>query len=176
MTAAEYQLAVWRLARDFFQGAKAAWIGDLLEMWGEVAREIGRDPLRLKEWLDWPFKLSLLQKSDHDFSDGGAKAIDLLYHGVDPEVGVFLKKEAKGIVKRLVKDGSAPVVKGTRAFFRGFLVREKSHLLRDLSWETAVFHDKSRPLLMDPFLDEKDLSRILSEEKTNHRVEERGVK
>ncbi len=152
MTAAEAQLAVWRLARNFFKNTEATWVGDLLEMWGEAAREIGRDPLRLKEWLDWPLLFSLLRNGD--FGGQKVKAIELMFRGVDPATGIFWKKEKQKLVKRLAKDGP-PSLKGTRAFFRGFLARERSHALRDLSWETAVFRDEPRALLMDPFLDDE---------------------
>jgi Pup amidohydrolase len=120
---------------------------DVLTRWRsalEVARE---DPRLLTGVADWATKLELLEQYrgrhglgwDHD----RLKMLDLQYHDVRVERGLYHRLAARGRVERLVSDAEVVAAvttppADTRAWFRGEVIRRFRSQVVAAGWDAIV--------------------------------------
>jgi proteasome accessory factor A len=83
---------------------------DLLSRWERVLRLLDQDPRQLSREVDWVIKRDLLQayvdRHGCGWSDPRVTMMDLQYHDLRPEKGLFAALERGGYVERLVDDDS----------------------------------------------------------------------
>jgi proteasome accessory factor A len=131
-----------------------------LRTWEEVLDGLERDPMELADRLDWVAKLKLLYEYMDDtganWGDDVLVSLDLVYHDVNPETGLYYGLEQAGLARRIVDDEAIrramrcpPTT--TRAYARGRLVE---HALATgdraaFGWEYA-YVDGARIMLRDP--------------------------
>jgi proteasome accessory factor A len=120
------------------------------------------DPSSLAGQLDWVAKRELLEayreRNGLDWDDPKMRLIDLQYHDVDPERGLYYKLVAGERVERLVTD--AEIARGmitppndTRAYFRGSCLARYATSLVAASWDALIFDLDGQTLKRVPMLD-----------------------
>ncbi len=138
--------------------------GRALAMWQHCMDGIEKDPLGLDRECDWVIKHRLVEgyRARHDLPLGAPQValLDLQYHDVSRERGIFYRMQAKGAVERMVTDAAiddamehAPAT--TRARLRGEFIRRAKERRRDFTvdWVHLKLNDQTQRtvLLKDPF-------------------------
>ncbi len=141
LEAAQKHLAGWDEETD--------WI---LREWAAVLTLLERDRWALVGQLDWITKLSLLDKfreeEQLEWSDPWLASLDLEYHNIDSERGLYLGLEAEGLVKRLCTENDilkamneGPV--DTRGGIRGLCIKRFGSQIQSVQWERIQFSSES---------------------------------
>ncbi len=124
--------------------------------WGRVLNILGDDPLSLAGELDWPAKLNLLEgyrrRGNLDWDDPKLALIDLQYHDIRPEKGLYHTLVTSGRMRTLVTDEQAEEAvlrppEDTRAWFRGECLRRFADSIFAASWDSIVFDIAGRDAL-----------------------------
>ena len=140
-----------------------------LDMWEHVMTGLTDDPLSLGRELDWVAKYQLIEryraKHDLDLSHPRVALIDLQYHDVNRERGLFYKLQSSGVVERLCDDDTIDEAietppQTTRAKLRGDFVRRAKERKRDytVDWVHLKLNDQAQRTVLckDPFKSEDD--------------------
>jgi proteasome accessory factor A len=135
-----------------------------LEMWQHCVEGLERDPLSLDRECDWVIKHKLVEafRERHELPLGHPRValLDLQYHDVSRERGVFYRMQDRGLVERIVTDQTIndameqpPAT--TRARLRGEFIRRAKEKRRDFTvdWVHLKLNDQTQRtvLLKDPF-------------------------
>tara|TARA_B100000809_G_C15065532_1_gene504036 strand:- start:470 stop:1393 length:924 start_codon:yes stop_codon:yes gene_type:complete len=136
-----------------------------LSMWEHCMRGIEQDPLTLNKEIDWVIKYHLLDryqaKHDLKLSDPRTALLDLQYHDINQNRGVFYLLQRNGLVERLLKDADVETAieqppQTTRARLRGNFVRQAKEKKRDytVDWVHLKLNDQAQRTVLckDPFL------------------------
>ncbi len=139
-------------------------VAKAVEMWEHVLTGLEKDPLSLSREVDWVTKYHLIERYQerHDLSLSDAKLalVDLSYHDVTPERGLYYLMSRKGLVDRVVTDAAIAeaVVKPpqtTRARLRGEFIRAAKAKKRDFTvdWVHLKLNDQAQRTVLckDPF-------------------------
>src|SRR5438128_5926316 len=119
-----YLLAAAKVENDFADEDRQ-WI---LREWENVLNDLERDVMTTRDRVDWAakkFLLNALQEEEKlSWSDPWLQSIDLEYHNVDVERGLYYELARQGSVRRFVKEDEIKISiftppETTRAFFRG---------------------------------------------------------
>lgn len=142
----------------------------VIDEWERVLDALATNPESLADTLDWVAKKRLLDgfiERDHLAWDSPKlKALDLQFHDVDSNKGLYNRLAARGSMRRLFSDQQIldamdrPPEK-TRAYFRGRCVSDFSDALVAANWDSLVFdvgesHLKRIPM-MEPLRGTADL-------------------
>jgi len=135
-----------------------------LEMWQHCMTAIETDPLSLDRECDWVIKHNLVEsvRARHQLSlaDPKIAMLDLQYHDVSRERGIFYRLQARGRVERIVTDeaivtATEQAPQTTRARLRGEFIRKAKERRRDFTvdWVHLKLNDQTQRtvLLKDPF-------------------------
>ncbi len=135
-----------------------------LQMWGHCLGALATDPLSLSRECDWVAKWHLVERmrarEGVGLGDPRAALIDLMYHDVHEERGLFYKLQSRGLVERITDDGSIDKAMQeppatTRARLRGAFVRRAKERRRDFTvdWVHLKLNDQAQRtvLMKDPF-------------------------
>jgi proteasome accessory factor A len=135
-----------------------------LEMWQHCMEGIEKDPLSLDRECDWVIKHHLVEsfRARHDLSldDPKVAMIDLQYHDISRDRGIFYRLQRAGAVERVVSDEAILVAtenapETTRARLRGEFIRKAKERRRDFTvdWVHLKLNDQTQRtvLLKDPF-------------------------
>lgn len=140
-----------------------------LEMWEHVLEGIAKDPLSLDRECDWVIKHNLVEayrrKHDLSLAHPQISLLDLQYHDVNVERGVFYKLQSRGLVERMVTDSRIDDAQvrppsSTRAKLRGEFIARAKEKKRDFTvdWVHLKLNDQAQRtvLLKDPFKSEDE--------------------
>lgn len=137
------------------QDEETDWI---LQEWGVVLEALENDPFSLADRLDWVAKYQLLNEFREteglDWQDPYLQSLDLAYHDVDPEMGLYYGLEQAGAMRRIVTEAhilasmSCPP-SDTRAFLRGQFVAKFPKAVRSIGWNGVAFQHKEEDYLFD---------------------------
>jgi proteasome accessory factor A len=149
------------LQRDYWQAvtevcdlrdpAKAA----LVEDWGGVLTDLETDPMRCRDRLDWVAKLALIrefQASQHlSNSDPWLQSLDLEYHRLDREAGLYYGLEQSGAMRNvadetLVRRAIAEPPHTTRAYIRGRCIQKFASFVISAQWDHITLQGSHGPL------------------------------
>ena len=133
-------------------------------MWEHLLTGLEKDPLSLRRECDWVAKQFLLDEyaSRRHLSPGDPKLamVDLAYHDVSRERGLYYMLERRGMVDRVVTDAdiSRALVEPpqtTRARLRGEFIRAAKERNRDFTvdWVHLKLNDQAQRTVLckDPF-------------------------
>ena len=131
MSAVDIQERYLEAAQRYYKGQddESDWV---LEQWALVLDDLRGDYTKLIGRVDWASKLWLLESFREaerlDWADPALKSLDLEYHNVHPEKGLYFGLLEEGRVPRLSTDGAVALAeqhppRNTRAFGRGELIR-----------------------------------------------------
>src|SRR6184192_654691 len=120
----------------------------VLREWENILNDLERDPMSARDRVDWvakKFLLNALQEEEKlSWSDPWLQSIDLEYHNVDLESGLYYELARQGSVRRLVKEEEIKTAiftppETTRAFFRGRSVARFNDQIASIQWDELVF-------------------------------------
>jgi proteasome accessory factor A len=120
---------------------------DLLARWERVLRLLSTDPSQLGREVDWVIKRDLLQayigRKACGWDDSRVKLMDLQYHDLRPDKGLFSALERGGFVERIVDDAAVTAAlttppADTRAYFRARCLDKFSNQVYAASWASVV--------------------------------------
>ncbi|MFL6583742.1 MAG: depupylase/deamidase Dop [Chthoniobacterales bacterium] len=128
-----------------------AWI---LREWDAVLNDLDRDVHSTRDRVDWvakKFLLSALQEEEQlAWTDPWLQSIDLQYHDVDLDSGLFYELARHGSIRRIVSDDEIQTAiftppETTRAFFRGRSVARFTQQIASIQWDEIVFANAKTP-------------------------------
>ncbi len=175
ITAIEIQRMYLEEAKNRLAGldADADWT---LSEWEWILDALEKDPLTLSEHLDWVAKYTLLngfrEEEGLRWTDPHVQSLDLAYHNVDPEQGLYYGLDQAGAMRRLVTDGRTEAAVScppadTRAFIRGLFVERFGSSVRSIGWNGIAFRHNGEDIVFDMnTLVDEDV-RVLNEELAN---------
>ncbi len=157
ISALELQEAYWLAADKVLAGSdeEADWV---LREWARTLALLAGDRSQLVGRLDWVTKLWFLETFVREerigWDDPWLASLDLEYHNLDPERGLYLGLEAEGKTARLTTDGEidhAMVVgpRDTRGGIRGLCVRRFREHIQSIQWERVRFIGDILPKTLD---------------------------
>ncbi len=126
-----------------------------LDMWEYTLSHLEDDPLKLDRELDWVIKYKLIEayRERHDLtlSDARVALVDLQYHDVNRERGLFYRMQRKGMVDRIVTDEEISHAvehppQTTRARLRGEFIKRAKERKRDytVDWVHLKLNDQAQ--------------------------------
>lgn len=156
LPAVEIQRIYLREAQKHFAGgdAETRW---LLLAWEGTLDALETDPQQLADSLDWVAKRLLLEQFMHSEGVGWkeplVQSLDLAYHSVDPQDGLYAALEQMGAVRRVVTDKDIERAmrhppSNTRAWVRGTLVDRYAEAVSGVTWSrlTLTFGEQTATL------------------------------
>jgi proteasome accessory factor A len=140
----------------------------LLREWSETLSLLARDRAELVGRLDWVTKQRLLESFMREerigWNDPWLASLDLEYHNVHPDQGLYLGLEAEGRAWRMTTDaGIEEAMRNgppdTRGGLRGFCVQRFSGQIQSMQWERIQFAggSQSRNLDMGDLFDPQEV-------------------
>lgn len=120
---------------------------EVLREWRRLLDGLAVDPRSLSDSIDWIAKWVLLEgyrsKENLDWDHPKLALIDVQYHDIRPEKGLFHKLERAGRIRRLTTDEEVEAAvltapNGTRAYLRSLAVTRFSDSLVAASWDSLV--------------------------------------
>jgi proteasome accessory factor A len=152
MTAVQVQLEFLEQARKYVEDRFGPDVDDItadvLLRWESVLGRLSDDPMQLSDELDWVAKLSLLEgyRQRESLSWGAHKLqlVDLQYHDVRQERGLYNRLVARGSMKTLfssdvVERAMSHPPEDTRAYFRGRCLAKFGSEIVAASWDSVIF-------------------------------------
>jgi Pup amidohydrolase len=129
------------------RGGLAPEGADVIDRWEAVLTTAEDDPRRLAGQVDWATKLQLLEayreREGLDWSHDRLKAIDLQYHDVRRDKGLYQRLVARGRVETLVTEDEVQAAitsppEDTRAWFRGECLRRFPDQVVAAGWDSLI--------------------------------------
>jgi proteasome accessory factor A len=151
----EYWSAAQRYCTTF---PVEAWAPDILCKWAHVLRHLEQDPLALARELDWVIKWRLLtsymDRYKCSWDSAQVTMLDLQYHDIRREKGLYYVLERRGEVERIVTDAEIDLAVDeppgdTRAYLRGMCLKKFRQQVYSVNWDSLAFN-----------LDQGDIRRI----------------
>ena len=149
-TAIEIQKGYLELAHQHLTAAeRGPVVEDVLAKWEFVLNGLQSDPKSLGQYLDWVVKKKLIDAyiARHDFkwTAPDIRMLDLQYHDLRPDRGLYARLLKNGHVKRLLsREEIMHAIQhpplDTRAYFRGTCIRKFPDSIHSVSWNTIVFN------------------------------------
>jgi len=137
---------------------------NILAQWTDVLEKLADDPMQLNRELDWVIKRDLLnrfmEKNRLSWRDPKISLIDLQYHDIRPDRGIYSKLAANDMVDRIADDETIERAKHvppqtTRARLRGEFIRQANLKGKDyrVDWVYLKLNDPERETILckDPF-------------------------
>src|SRR6266568_1790413 len=120
----------------------------VLREWENVLNDLERDALSTRDRVDWAakkFLLNTLQEEEKlSWTDPWLQSIDLAYHDVDLERGLYHELVRLSSMRRVVTEDEIKMAiftppETTRAFFRGRSVARFNDEISSIQWDEIVF-------------------------------------
>ncbi|MEE2679807.1 MAG: depupylase/deamidase Dop [Myxococcota bacterium] len=155
-TAVQIQREYLEMADRYLAGRTSEpWERDVLEKWADVLDALDRDPMELADRIDWVMKRALMEsfmeRKGLDWDAPQVQMLDLQYHDLRPEKGLYYMLERQGRAQRLVSDDEilAAVTtppSDTRAYFRGECLRRYGAAVFGVNWDSISFSVDDEPI------------------------------
>jgi proteasome accessory factor A len=141
--------------------------------WEQVLGLLETDPRSAADRLDWAAKLDLLEqyreRDGLDWSDPKLRLLDLQYHDVDRDRGLYHRLIASNRMRRLFTDtqialaATAPP-ESSRAYFRGRCVEKFADAIVAANWDSLIFDVGEDTLKRVPMMEPRRGTRSMVEE------------
>ena len=130
---------------------ETAW---LLSEWATMLNDLQRDVGSTRDRVDWVAKKELLEalraEEQLSWTDPWLQSIDLEYHNIEPDSGLFYELLRQGTMRQFVTEAeikraifSPP--EDTRAYFRGRAVARFNDQIKSIQWDEIVFANGVSP-------------------------------
>lgn len=165
LTAIEMQEEYLALAHKYYATRECDDITrDILVRWESVLRRLKEDPDQLGREIDWVIKkhllLAFMERKNYDWDHPRLGLIDLQYHDIRPEKGLYHLLLRQGKVDRIVTDEAIEAAvtnppTDTRAYFRGMCLKKYASSIFGVNWDSISFNLEDQPikriLMAEPF-------------------------
>jgi len=119
----------------------------VVDRWETLLDSLSADPLGPDREVDWVIKYRMIDNylthRGLDWGSAKAKAMDIQYHNLDPQKGLFFTLRSRGLVEELV--GSEQIDQAvqsppedTRAWFRGQCLARFGKAVYGVSWSSVM--------------------------------------
>ncbi|HTP40956.1 MAG TPA: proteasome accessory factor PafA2 family protein, partial [Nitrospiria bacterium] len=124
------------------------WAADVLTQWSSLLDQLAEEPRQLARRLDWVMKRELIEsymtKKGIDWNDPRVALMDLQFHDLRLDRGLYYKLEREGFVDRLL--GEQEIVSAaeypptdSRAYFRSACLKKFPKEVYAASWTSVLF-------------------------------------
>jgi proteasome accessory factor A len=155
-TAVQIQREYLELAEKYLANrASEEWERDILVKWAAALDALERDPMELATQIDWVMKKALIEtfmeRKELDWQAAQVQMLDLQYHDLRPDKGLYFMLERQGRAERIVTDEeiiaaiTAPP-EDTRAYFRGECLRRYGSAVFGVNWDSISFSVDDEPI------------------------------
>ena len=160
LSGVEMQWEYLNCAKQYFEQAESDPITDqILARWEYVLTCLETDPMQLDRELDWVIKKKLIEtyvrSRQLKWDSAKVMMLDLQYHNIRPELGLYYKLEKEGRVERIVNDDSIEHAmhhppETTRAKFRGRFVKlaNERKILCGVNWSYIQLYEPYQKLFL----------------------------
>jgi hypothetical protein len=163
VTPCEVQLAYLEAAKAYLKDRDTPhWNAEALERWQVTLDQLETDPLGAHRTVDWVTKYTLMrqiaERDGLDWEDPKLALVDLQYHDVRIERGLYYRLAAAGRVERLVAESEITRAIGeppedTRAYFRGRCLSKYAPQIAAAGWDAIIFDIGRETLQRVPMLE-----------------------
>src|SRR5829696_2534823 len=163
LTACELQWHYLDAAKTYVKDREPShWQVEVLERWEAVLAQLEDDPLKASRTVDWATKYQLMQQiADRDgleWEDAKLAVVDIQFHDVNPDKGLYYRLAAAGRVERLVAEQEithavSEPPPDTRAFFRGRCLARYAPQIAAAGWDAIIFDIGRETLQRVPMLE-----------------------
>jgi proteasome accessory factor A len=128
---------------------------DVLARWEFVLEALSRDPMELDGKIDWVMKKSMIEsfmeRKSLDWQSPQVEMLDLQYHDLRPDKGLYYLLERQGRAERIVTDEEITAAihtppADTRAYFRGECLRRYGSAVFGVNWDSISFGVDGEPI------------------------------
>jgi proteasome accessory factor A len=156
-TAVEVQRTYLQLVREFCPAVTTEWV-EIMDAWEGVLDDLQRDPLRTADRLDWPAKFKLIdqfrQAEGLSEDDPWLRSLDLAYHLLDPQQGLFYALMDQGAFKLpyplgLINAHSLCPPSSTRAAVRGRCIEKFGSAVQATQWDHIMLRGTQGRIKLD---------------------------
>ncbi|MCZ6679755.1 MAG: proteasome accessory factor PafA2 family protein [Candidatus Poribacteria bacterium] len=169
------QLSAIEIQREYLASAKRyldqtesdSTTDEIMRKWEDVLNRLEEDPMQLDREIDWVIKKKLIdtevQNRGLAWDSKEVVGLDLQYHNIQPEVGLYHKLLKDGRVERIVTDEQINHAmhqppENTRATFRGKYVKlaNERKVLCGVNWNYIQLYEPYQKLFLldNPFQSE----------------------
>ena len=145
----------------------------LLGEWEKILDDLDSDPSKCVDRVDWVAKKYLLKtmvENEHlSWEDPWLQSLDLEYHNLDPDQGLFYALQRQGRTRGWTPAESAERAvleppRSSRAYFRGRCVRKFGSEMSSVQWDEVEFLLKNKKLRisMEDLFDPREIDRYNS--------------
>ena len=133
-------------------------------MWEHCLNQLENDPMKLSAECDWVSKYHLVEsyrsRNNLSLADPRVALLDLQYHDVNTDRGLFYHMNRKGLIKSIlneaeIRDAVEDPPETTRARLRGEFIRRAKEKKRDytVDWVHLKLNDQAQRTVLckDPF-------------------------
>jgi proteasome accessory factor A len=163
MTAIELQWHYLEHAQRYVKDRDGPdWGAELLGAWERVLAGLEEDPMTLDGVVDWVTKYQIMrryvERDGLEWSDDKLKLVDVQYHDVRQDKGLYNRMVASGRCERLLDEDevlraiSAPP-QDTRAYFRGRCLEKYRDAVAAAGWDSIIFDVGRDTLQRVPMMD-----------------------
>ena len=163
ITAIGIQRAYLKAAMDFYACNELSQITkDVLVRWEDVLDKLDRDPRSVAHELDWAAKRHMIEsymdRKGCGWNDPRVRLMDLQYHDIRPDKGLYYTLERSHLIERVVQDVEVTRSEfmpppGTRAYFRGRCIGKFSKSIYGASWTSVLFDVGNTTIKKIPLMD-----------------------
>jgi len=156
MTAVQIQQEYLEAALRYFSSRETDPVTkDVLVRWERVLAQLSEDPMQLDREVDWVIKKRLMtqfmERKGVDWEHPQIAMMDLQYHDIRPEKGLYLLLERRGAVDRIISDEEIEHAMlnpptDTRAYFRGECIRRYGSSVFGVNWDSMSFNLGDEPI------------------------------
>jgi proteasome accessory factor A len=128
---------------------------DVLVRWEGVLAKLAEDPMQLDREVDWVVKRKLISeyvsRRRVDWRHPQVQMLDLQYHDIRPDKGLYHVLDRRGEVERIVSEdeidhASVHPPTDTRAYFRGECIRRYGEAVFGVNWDSISFNLGEEPI------------------------------
>ena len=167
ITALEIQESYLEAVDNNYSGGNkdSDWI---IQEWKRTLNELKHNPEKLSDRIDWAIKEKLftefMETENIDWDDPMLQSLDLEYHNLDPDRGLYRGLEQENEVYSLLTEEEISRAiefppEGTRAKIRGEAVRKESEKIKKIHW-TGIEFNNGDVLDLTGVISQEDVARV----------------
>jgi proteasome accessory factor A len=154
-SAVQVQAEYLEMAQRYVRANPGPELADLVAQWELVLVALERDPMELATRIDWVIKQAMIERfmerKGLDWESPQVQMLDLQYHDLRRERGLYYLLERQGQVERIVTDEEINRAiqeppEDTRAYFRGRCLQRYGPEVFGVNWDSISFGIGDEPI------------------------------
>jgi len=154
-SAVQVQAEYLEMAQRYVAANPAPELADLVGQWEFVLAALERDPMELATRIDWVIKQAMIERfmerKGLDWESPQVQMLDLQYHDLRRDRGLYYLLERQAQVERVVTDEEITRAiqeppEDTRAYFRGRCLQRYGPEVFGVNWDSISFGIGDEPI------------------------------